>query len=81
MRLNDKFDISRFIDDFDLDKQIATRATKRKLKVKREKIAELQSVDSSYFRGNRHFEDNGKQNYLVFQPVYKYFKKIANIDI
>ena len=27
-----------------------------------------------------HFEDDGTQNYLVFQPIYRYFKKIANTD-
>ena len=36
--------------------------------------------DSSYFRGKGHFEDNGMQNYIVFQPVLRYFKKLANRD-
>ena len=25
-----------------------------------------------------HFEEDGIQNYLVFQPMYRYFKVIAN---
>ena len=25
-------------------------------------------------------EDDGTQNYLVFQPMYRYLKKIGNID-
>ena len=28
----------------------------------------------SYFIGKSHFEEDGVQNYLVFQPMYKYFK-------
>ena len=27
-----------------------------------------------------HFEDDGTQNYLVFQPMYRYFKKIGNTN-
>ena len=30
--------------------------------------------DPSYIRGKSHFEDDGSQNYLVFQPVYKYLR-------
>ena len=33
----------------------------------------LQVFNSSYFFGKSHFED-----YLVFQPVYKYITKVAN---
>ena len=32
----------------------------------------------SYFIGKSHFEDNGTQNYLVFQPLNKYFRLITN---
>ena len=35
---------------------------------------------SSYFIGKSHFEEDGTQNYLVFQPINKYFKVIANTD-
>ena len=37
----------------------------------------LQAFNSSYFGGKRYFENDGTQNYLVFQPVLKYFKKIT----
>ena len=40
----------------------------------------LRLFDSSYFCCKSHFEDNGSQNYSVFQPVYRYIKKIANND-
>ena len=32
----------------------------------------------SYFIGKSHFEEDGSQNYLVFQPIFRYFKIIAN---
>ena len=39
----------------------------------------LKTFDSSYFIGKSHFED-GTQNYLVFQPINKYFEMITNTD-
>ena len=38
----------------------------------------LKTFDSSYFIGKSHFEEDGTQNYLVFQPLNKYFKLITN---
>ena len=38
----------------------------------------FQALDSSYFHGKSHFEDDGTQSYLVFLPVYRYFKTTAN---
>ena len=35
---------------------------------------------SIYFRVKNRFEDDGTQKYLVFQPGYEYFSKIANSD-
>ena len=32
----------------------------------------------SYFIVKSHFEEDGAQNYLVFQPIFKYFKIIVN---
>ena len=32
------------------------------------------------FFGKSHFEEDGTQNYLVFQPRNKYFKVITNTD-
>ena len=40
----------------------------------------LKTFDSSYFIGKSHFEEDGTQNYLVFQPINKYFKVITNTD-
>ena len=40
----------------------------------------LKTFDSSYFIGKDHFEEDGMQNYLVFEPINKYFKVITNTD-
>ena len=34
----------------------------------------METFDSIYFWGKSHFEDDGSQNYSVFQPKYKYFE-------
>ena len=41
-------------------------------------IKKLQIFDSGYFRGKSYFEEDGTQNYLVFQPTIRYFRMIAN---
>ena len=43
-------------------------------------LKKLKTFDSSYFIGKSHFEEDGTQNYLVFQPINRYFKVIANTD-
>ena len=40
----------------------------------------LNTFDSGYFIGKSHFEEGGVQNYLVFQPLNKYFKVITNAN-
>ena len=40
----------------------------------------LKTFDSGYFIGKSHFGKDGTQNYLVFQPMYRYFKMITNTD-
>ena len=42
-------------------------------------LKKLQKYDAAYFKGKSHFEEDGTQNYLVFQPMYRYFKKIAGV--
>ena len=39
----------------------------------------LKTFDSSYFRGKSHFEEDGTQNYLVFQPKHGYFKRVIGV--
>ena len=69
--------------DFDpklskLNREITSNKTKHLL-VKNE-LNKLKTFDSSYFIGKSHFEEDGTQNYLVFQPMYRYFKMITNTD-
>ena len=67
--------------DFDaklssLNKKITSNKTKHLL-VENE-LNKLKTFDSNYFIGKSHFEEDGTQNYLVFQPLNKYFKLITN---
>ena len=39
----------------------------------------LKTFDSIYFSGKSHFEEDGTQNYLVFQSMYRYFKRIIGV--
>ena len=71
--LVNKSDIAVFIDNSDLNKKVATLATKTELKAEQDKLTKLQAFDSTYFRGKSHFEDDGNQNYLVFQPMSNIF--------
>ena len=32
----------------------------------------LKTFDLDYFIGKGHFDEDGAQNYLVFQPMYRY---------
>ena len=41
-------------------------------------LKKLKTFDVSYFIGKSHFEEDGTQNYLAFQPINRYFKVIAN---
>ena len=42
-------------------------------------LKKLKTFDSIYFRGKTNFEEDGMQNYLVFQPIKRYFKVIAGV--
>ena len=43
-------------------------------------LNKLKTFDLSYFIWKSHFEEDGVQNYLVFQPLNKYFKVIASTN-
>ena len=65
--------------DFDFKlKGISDRVTKNKTKylLLENELKKIQKFEAAYFRGKSHFEENGTQNYLVFQPVYRYFRRI-----
>ena len=54
-----------------LNKKVSQNKTKPLL-VKSE-LNKLKTLDSGYFIGKIHFEEDGAQNYLVFQPTYRIF--------
>ena len=69
--------------DFDaklssLNRKITQNKTKHLLVEK--ELNKLKTFDLSYFIGKSHFEEDFTQNYLVFQPMYLYFKAITNTD-
>ena len=41
----------------------------------------LKTFDSSYFRGKNYFDEDGTQNYYIFQPISKYLKVAYLNDI
>ena len=43
------------------------------------KLRKLQKFDAGYFRVKNYFEEDGTQNYLVFQPAYRYLKTINTV--
>ena len=58
--------------DFKLSRKITKNKSKHSL-VENE-LNKLKTFDLSYFIGKSHFDEDGTQNYLVFQPIIKYFK-------
>ena len=56
-------------------------ANKTKNLLVENELKRLKTFDSSYFIGKSHFkEEDGTQNYLVFQPINRQFKVITNTD-
>ena len=69
--------------DFDaklsrLNRKITTNKSKYLL-VENE-LNNLKTFDSSYFIGKSRFDEDSTQNYLVFQPIVRYFKVNAITD-
>ena len=67
--------------DFDaklsgLNKKITANKIKHLL-VENE-LKKLEKFYAAYFRGKNYFEEDGTQNYLVFQLVFKYFEKTGD---
>ena len=67
--------------DFDaklssLNRKITSNKSKHLL-VENE-LKKLKTFDSIYFVDKSHFGEDGTHSYLVFEPMYKYFKKITS---
>ena len=62
-----------------INRKITENKLSKNLLVENE-LNKLKTFDSDYFIGKSHFEEDGTQNYLVFQPINKYFKVITNTD-
>ena len=63
--------------DFDakllnLNRKITQNKSKRLLI--EDELNKLKNFDLGYFIGKSRFEEDGTQNYLVFQPIFRYFK-------
>ena len=68
--------------DFDaklssLKRTITQNKTKYLLVVN--ELNKLKTFDSSYYNGKSYFEEDEKPNYLIFQPLNKYFKVSGNL--
>ena len=61
----------------DLNRKITANKSKHLL-VENE-LKKLNIFDSSYFIGKSHFGEDGRQSYLVFQSMYRYFKGIFGV--
>ena len=61
-KLVDKSAIAGFINNTDLNRKVATPATKAGLKAKQDKIAKLETCDFNYFLGKIFSGDDSSQN-------------------
>ena len=66
--------------DFDnklinLNKKINISKTKHV--IVENKFGKLQTFDSMYYCGKSHFQNDSTENYLVFQPTQRYFKRVS----
>ena len=56
------------------------KITQNKTKLFQYELNKLKTFNLSYFIGKSHFEEDGTQNYLLFQLLNKYFKVFTNTD-
>ena len=84
---NAKMAQANLITKTDFDAKLSSlnrKITKNKTKylLVENELKKLKTFDLGYFIGKSHFEEDGTQNYLIFQPTVKYFKvnMITNTD-
>ena len=69
-----KLDFDALLSSFNM----RVSANARQVLLAKDELNQLKNFDLSYFIGKSHFDEDGTQNYLVFQPLNKYFKLITN---
>ena len=77
-------DVSSLVKKTDFDpklKKISDRVTSNRTKhlLVENELKKLKTFDSSYFKGKSRFEEDGTQNYSVFKPMCRNFKRIAGV--
>ena len=55
--------------------------TKLKYLLVENELNKLKNFDSSFFQGENYFDEDGNQNYYIFQPISKYLKVAYVNDI
>ena len=81
---NGRLALANLITKTDFDPKLSSlhrnvTANKTKHLLVENELKKLKTFDSSCFIGKSHFEEDSTQNYLVFQPMYKYFKIITGV--
>ena len=56
-------------------------SNKTKILLVENEFKKLQTFDSSYFRSKSHFDEDEAQNYLIFQPIGRYLKKLLVLEM
>ena len=60
-----------------LNRKIVSNKTKD-LSIENE-LKKIKTFDLGYLWGKNHFDEDGNQNYCIFQPISKYFK-VVNVN-
>ena len=76
---------ANFVTKTDFDDKLSNlnrtiTSTKTKHVLVENELKKLKTFDLSYFVGKNYFEEDGAQNYLAFQPMYRYFKVLSIIQ-
>ena len=53
-------------------------ANARQVLLAKDELNQLKNFDLSYFISKSHFDEDGTQNHLVFEPLNEYFELVIN---
>ena len=81
---NGRLALANLITKIDFDPKLSSlhrnvTANKTKHLLVENELKKLKTFDSSCFIGKSYFEEDGTQNYLAFQSMYRYFKVVAGV--